>query len=111
MSFPKITRKIEKDQETVKIQFLTESSELILDRNKCVGCGKCVKVCPYEAIDMEDKLAVINDKCTICAICIDSCPFEAILLTKDTAGTENIEDYSGICVYAEHREGHSQLAP
>jgi len=73
--------------------------------HKCVGCGACVKVCPYEAITVEDKLAIINDKCTLCGACVESCPFDAIVLSKESAGTENIDDYSGICVYAEHRHG------
>ncbi len=73
--------------------------------HKCIGCGACVEVCPYDAIDLEDKLASINDKCTICGACIESCPFDAIILSKETFGAAKIEDYSGICVYAEHREG------
>ena len=73
--------------------------------HKCIGCGACIEVCPYDAIDMEDKLASINDKCTICGACIESCPFDAIILSKETFGAAKIEEYSGICVYTEHREG------
>ena len=28
---------------------------------KCVGCGKCQKCCPFDAITIENKLAVIGD--------------------------------------------------
>lgn len=77
----------------------------VLD-HKCVGCEKCAKVCPYEAIDMVEKLAIIDyDKCTLCGVCVDPCPFDAIVLEKETFGEVNLGEYSGICVYAEHREG------
>ena len=75
--------------------------------HKCVGCTKCQKVCPYDAIDMVEKLAVIDeDKCTLCGACVDPCPFDAIFISKTTFGEQNLDEYSGICVYAEHREGH-----
>ena len=74
--------------------------------HKCVGCTKCQKVCPYDAIEMQDKLAVINeDKRTLCGACVDPCPFDAIIISKSTFGEQNLDEYSGICVYAEHRDG------
>ncbi|MCX8125437.1 MAG: 4Fe-4S binding protein, partial [Spirochaetes bacterium] len=36
----------------------------------CIGCSKCVIVCPFEAIKMVDKKAVIDfSKCTLCSAC------------------------------------------
>ncbi|MFW9829534.1 MAG: 4Fe-4S binding protein [Candidatus Thorarchaeota archaeon] len=97
MSFPKITRSINKDIEHVKVQFLTESLELILDRNKCVGCGTCSRVCPKEAITrgpvaasrrfpkMEDIIPEVYDPklCVFCGTCVVMCPFSALTLKKD----------------------------
>jgi len=35
--------------------------------DKCVGCGACIRACAYDAIKIEDKLAIIDaDKCTLC---------------------------------------------
>ena len=74
--------------------------------HKCVGCEKCQKVCAYDAIDIVDKLAIINeDKCTLCGACVDPCPFEAIIISKDATGEHDLSSYSGTCVYAEHRGG------
>jgi [FeFe] hydrogenase (group B1/B3) len=67
-----------------------------IDKQKCVECGACAKVCPYngivnnkrpcelackvKAISMdESKAAKINDeKCIACGACVYQCPFGAI---------------------------------
>ncbi len=71
----------------------------------CIGCGACIAACPYEAIELEGDKAVIGDKCTLCGACIESCPYEAIVLTKETFKAEDASTFSGIAVYAEHRDG------
>lgn len=81
------------------------SIEVIQD--KCIGCKKCVKVCPFGAITMEGKLAVIDlSKCTYCGACPDACPVDAILLIKEESlPTVNLDQYKGVWIFAEQRNG------
>ncbi|MCM1220230.1 MAG: EFR1 family ferrodoxin [Lachnospiraceae bacterium] len=44
----------------------------------CIGCGKCVKVCPLNNIKLKDGKPVWGDQCTHCMACICKCPEEAI---------------------------------
>lgn len=46
----------------------------------CIGCGKCVKVCAFDAITLQNNLAYIDaQKCTLCRKCVAECPTNAIL--------------------------------
>lgn len=68
----------------------------VVDKVKCVECGRCSQVCPYSAIvvrrrpcmkackvnaitmDADFKAKIDNDKCVHCGACIAQCPFGAI---------------------------------
>lgn len=45
----------------------------------CIACGKCAKVCEYDAIHVTDNLASIdNTKCVGCGKCAETCPVQCI---------------------------------
>ena len=68
-----------------------------IDKDKCVECGACSKVCPYSAIanhkrpcevackvkaitmDSNHTAVINNDKCIQCGACVYQCPFGAIV--------------------------------
>jgi heterodisulfide reductase subunit A len=51
----------------------------IVTRERCVGCGDCIPVCPYTAIARVDGKAEINAAlCKGCGTCVATCPSGAI---------------------------------
>jgi Na+-translocating ferredoxin:NAD+ oxidoreductase subunit B len=48
----------------------------------CIGCTKCIQVCPVDAIVGANKLmhTVLADDCTGCERCVPACPVDCIVL-------------------------------
>jgi dihydroorotate dehydrogenase (fumarate) len=55
-----------------------EKTVPVLDVEKCTECNLCVRVCPYFAITMKDKITFDHDKCFGCGLCISKCPTKAL---------------------------------
>lgn len=60
----------------------------IVDKDYCVACGSCVKVCPLGIIKIEQGVyAKINEeKCVGCGKCAKICPASVIELKKIEVG-------------------------
>ena len=71
----------------------------------CKGCGKCVGACPFSAITMYKKKAILGEACTSCGACIASCPFGAIEAADAAQAITDISAYRGVWVFAEQRDG------
>ncbi len=51
-----------------------------LCKNACIACKKCEKACKFEAIKVENFLAVIDyEKCKNCGKCVEACPQDVIV--------------------------------
>lgn len=55
-----------------------------VDRDSCVACGCCVKVCPVQAIEIDRGITarVNQDKCVGCGRCAAECPASVILIRE-----------------------------
>ena len=66
------------DENAVKI--IKYSRKAVYDVQECVGCGKCIFICPYSALEFESFATpkVNEEKCTGCGACQLVCPQHAI---------------------------------
>ena len=61
----------------------------VVDIEKCVGCGMCVRVCPPQAIELIGGvgkafkgLRINLGACIYCGMCAENCPRKAIEMTN-----------------------------
>lgn len=70
------------------------TDKIKIDRQKCIGCGKCVGLCPMDNLSIDRDLVRAGDQCTMCYRCINTCPKQAItLLGKYVIEQGTIEKY------------------
>ncbi len=68
-----------------KMEMHSSGTPLIL-KDRCIGCGMCVKNCANDGVHVIAKKAVIDeDKCVGCGYCIAYCPKGAIATKWDEA--------------------------
>ena len=61
-----------------------------IDKNTCIGCGKCAKKCQVDAIIQsglktakgKEILSVIRDRCIGCGLCVKACPENSITMME-----------------------------
>lgn len=79
---------------------------IIISAKDCIGCGICAKKCPFGALEVVNKIAVVNDKCTSCGACVQPCPKKCITLPERVMShVINVEEYKGVWVFIEQRLG------
>ena len=66
-------------------------AKIVIDEEKCKGCGLCVSACPKDVIAMSDRLnskgyhpakQIKEEECIACGLCYLICPDVAIEVWK-----------------------------
>ncbi len=55
--------------------------KIAYNREKCIGCQLCIRVCPAKVIEFlpeAKKIRMHVARCTFCAQCVDACPVDAL---------------------------------
>jgi NAD-dependent dihydropyrimidine dehydrogenase PreA subunit len=61
-------------------RYLKNVATLKLDQPTCIGCGRCLEVCPHQVFVSEGKKVMLADRdaCMECGACALNCPVKAI---------------------------------
>ena len=79
-------------------------SRLIINKELCILCGKCVEACPFNALELKDQV-VVNENCRLCGICVKVCPVSALAIERGLRKTTDFESYKDVLIFAEQRGG------
>jgi NAD-dependent dihydropyrimidine dehydrogenase PreA subunit len=57
--------------------------EVVIDKEKCTGCGECVDICPASVLEVVDgkSEATKVEECLGCESCVETCPEGIIQVT------------------------------
>lgn len=75
-------------------------------QDNCTGCGICIEKCPFNALSLEDNVAVVDrDTCTLCGACVESCKFDAIEIEETGSKADvDLSAYEGVWILAEQKD-------
>jgi len=76
-----------------------------VESDLCNGCKRCMKACPYGAVEITDGKAHIQERCTSCGACLQVCKQKAIQTDAKPKEIPDFRDRKGVWVFAEQRDG------
>jgi electron transport complex protein RnfB len=84
----------------------------VIDETVCIGCARCIKACPVDAILGTFKLmhTVIADECTGCELCLPPCPVDCIVMQPAPIRTAAARQSHADRARARHRAREARLA-
>jgi formate hydrogenlyase subunit 6/NADH:ubiquinone oxidoreductase subunit I len=60
--------------------------KIAYDKESCIGCKLCIRVCPSRAIEFlpeEKKIKIRIDRCIFCSQCNDVCPTNSLSMSEN----------------------------
>jgi len=77
----------------VREEAIYESYKARIDRSRCVKCLRCVEVCAFSAIEVEDSLPRVDEVlCEGCGACAFVCPARCIEIYSVLTGRIRVEE-------------------
>ena len=64
-----------------------------LGTDECIGCGRCVDVCPMECITLDVEGIAVGSDCIGCGLCSVHCPKQAIGMKELVPMKDDLLDY------------------
>lgn len=79
---------------------------------ECIGCTKCIQVCPVDAIvgSAKQMHTVIANECTGCELCVPACPVDCIDLIPVTQEDDKPVQYRERYLQRQQRLKQQELA-
>lgn len=81
---------------------MTDSGEPIIDSAKCIGCQKCVKICPATALEM---YFTPEEQKILAELAVSAAPVEEEIDPEAAAIAAKLAQYRGVWVFVEQTEG------
>lgn len=70
----------------VYAEYETPKSRNVFVHRECMGCAKCVSICPMNVFEIKNNKAIVKNEldCTHCSLCVTNCPKHTISIKHST---------------------------
>lgn len=67
-------------------------TDKLYNKNRCIGCGSCISVCPLDALTLTSAEGIVTDfaRCLLCGDCAGVCPTKAIEMSGSDYAEEEV---------------------